>query len=110
MRSIVSPIDGVVIEREKDPGEYVETEPLLTVVSLNPLNVEVVVPAERFGTYRKGMTGTVKTVGAVTGTYKAKVILIDQVIDAASGTIRLRLALNNPKNAIPAGLRCYVSF
>lgn len=110
LRNIFSPIDGVVIEREKDPGEYVETEPLLTVVSLNPLNVEVVMPAERFGTIKQGMTGKVQTVGPVSGTYNAKVILIDQVIDAASGTIRVRLALDNPKNAIPAGINCFVSF
>jgi RND family efflux transporter MFP subunit len=110
LRKITSPIDGVVVERDKDPGEYVETESLLTVVSLDPLNVEVVVPAELFGTIKKGMSGKVTTIGPVSNTYNAKVILIDQVIDAASGTIRVRLALPNPKNAIPAGLNCFVKF
>ena len=110
LRKITSPINGVVIEREKDSGEYVEIEPLLTVVSLNPLNVEVVVPAESFGMIKKGMRGEVKTVGPLAGSYTAKVTLIDQVIDAASGTIRVRLALPNPKNTIPSGLRCYVKF
>ena len=110
LRKITSPINGVVVEREKDSGEYVETEPLLTVVSLNPLNVEVVMPAERFGTIKKGMRGKVTTVGPLAGSYDAKVTLIDQVIDAASGTIRVRLALRNPKNAVPSGLKCYVKF
>jgi len=110
LRKITSPITGVVVERYKDPGEYVETEPLLKVVSLDPLNVEVVVPAEHVGTIKKGMRGKVSTVGPVSKNYNAKVILIDQVIDAASGTIRVRLALPNPKNAIPAGLNCYVKF
>jgi membrane fusion protein (multidrug efflux system) len=110
LRKITSPIDGVVVERDKDPGEYVETEPLLTVVSLDPLNVEVVVPAELFGTIKKGMSGKVTTIGPVSKTYNARVILIDQVIDAASATIRVRLALPNPKNAIPAGLNCFVKF
>jgi len=110
LRKITSPINGVVVERDKDPGEYVETQPLLTVVSLNPLNVEVVAPAERFGTIKKGMQGKVTTVGPINKTYNAKVTLIDQIIDAASATIRVRLALSNPKNAIPAGLKCYVVF
>ncbi|HKZ79235.1 MAG TPA: efflux RND transporter periplasmic adaptor subunit [Pyrinomonadaceae bacterium] len=110
LRQIISPINGVVVERDKDPGEYVETSPLMTVVSLDPLNVEVVVPAERFGTIKKGMHGKVTTIGPKSGTYDAKVILIDQIIDAASGTIRVRLALANPNNAIPAGLKCYVKF
>ncbi|MDJ0834253.1 MAG: efflux RND transporter periplasmic adaptor subunit [Gammaproteobacteria bacterium] len=109
-RSIMSPINGIVVERDKDPGEYVETEPLLTVVSLDPLNVEVVAPAEIFGSIKKGMTGKVTTLGGSNKTYQAKVILIDQVIDAASGTIRIRLALNNPRSRIPAGLRCRIDF
>ena len=110
LRTITSPISGVVVEREKDPGEYVETSPLLTVVSLDPLNVEVVAPAERFGTIKKGMRAKVSTIGPVNGTYDARVTLIDQVIDAASGTIRVRLALANPGNVIPAGLKCVVKF
>jgi membrane fusion protein (multidrug efflux system) len=110
LRKITSPINGVVVERDKDPGEYIETESVVTVVSLDPLNVEVVAPAVRFGTIKKGMRGKVRTVGPINKTYDAKVILIDQVIDAASGTIRVRLALSNPGNAIPAGLNCYVKF
>ena len=108
LRKIISPIDGVVIEREKDPGEYVETEPLLTVVSLDPLNVEAVAPAELFGKIKKGQRGKVKVLAPKSKTYNAEVTLIDQVIDAASGTIRVRLALPNPKNSIPAGRRCFV--
>lgn len=108
LRKVISPIDGVVVEREKDPGEYVETEPLLTVVSLDPLNVEAVAPAELFGKIKKGMRGKVKVLAAKSKTYNARVTLIDQVIDAASGTIRIRLALPNPEIAIPAGRRCFV--
>ncbi len=110
LRKILSPIDGVVIERERDPGEYVETEPLLTVVSLDPLNVEAVAPAEMYGKIKTGMRGKVKVLAPKSKTYNAEVTLIDQVIDAASGTIRVRLALPNPKNRIPAGRRCFVKF
>ena len=56
------------------------------------------------------MSGEVSIVGPIGKTYNARVILIDQVIDAASGTIRIRLALANPNNAIPAGLNCFVKF
>lgn len=110
LRKVISPIDGVVVERDKDPGEFVEKQSLLTVVSLDPLHVEVVAPADLIGTIKEGMFGEVTLLGSVTGTYKARVSLIDQVIDAASGTIRVRLELPNPKNAIPAGLKCSVSF
>ena len=110
LRQIISPIDGVIVEREKDPGEYVEREPLLTAVGLDPLHVEAVAPADLYGTIKEGMRGKVTTIGPLSETYSAEVTLIDQVIDAASGTIRVRLALPNPNHAIPAGLRCYVTF
>jgi RND family efflux transporter MFP subunit len=110
LRTIRSPIDGVVVERQKDAGEYVEAEPLLTAVSLDPLNVEAVAPADLYWTIKAGMPARVTTIGAKSKTYDAKVTLIDQVIDAASGTIRVRLALPNPGNKIPAGLRCSVTF
>jgi multidrug efflux pump subunit AcrA (membrane-fusion protein) len=42
------------------------------------------------------------------GTYQAKVVVVDKVIDAASGTMGVRLQLPNPDNKIPAGIRCSV--
>ena len=35
--------------------------------------------------------------------------VVDHVIDAASGTFRVRLELPNPDNRLPAGLKCVVS-
>ena len=110
LREVHSPIAGVVIERDKEPGEYVETQSVLTVVRLDPLFVEVVVPSDSYGTISAGTIGQVRTLGPLESTYVAEVTLIDQVIDAASDTLRVRLTLNNPGNKIPAGLNCTVSF
>jgi membrane fusion protein (multidrug efflux system) len=38
------------------------------------------------------------------------VVIVDRVIDAASGTIGVRLKLPNPDYHIPAGLKCTVAF
>lgn len=110
MRQILSPIDGIVIERHKSPGEYVGSEPIFTLVRVDPLHVEVVVPASRYGTIRKGMTADVKPEQPVGGSYKAKVTIVDPVIDAASGTFGVRLTLPNPGYNLPAGLKCAISF
>ena len=40
----------------------------------------------------------------------ATVSLVDKVLDAASGTFRVRMLLPNPDGRIPAGLRCKVEF
>ena len=43
------------------------------------------------------------------GTYDAKIVIIDPVIDASSGTFGVRADLPNPNLSIPAGLICDVS-
>ena len=42
--------------------------------------------------------------------YSAYVIIVDRVIDAASGTFGVRLELPNPDYRVPAGLMCKVVF
>jgi RND family efflux transporter MFP subunit len=110
MRQILSPVDGIVVERHKSPGEYVGSEPVFTLVRVDPLYVEVVAPASRYGTIRKGMTAEVRPEQPVGGVFKAKVTIVDPVIDAASGTFGVRLILPNPNNSLPAGLKCSVNF
>jgi len=41
-------------------------------------------------------------------TYRAKVTVVDRVIDAASGTFGVRLELRNSDYSLPAGLKCKV--
>lgn len=110
MRQILSPVDGVVVERHKSAGEYVGSEPVFTLVRVDPLHVEVVAPASRYGTIRKGMVAEVRPEQPLGGAFKARVAIVDPVIDAASGTFGVRLTLPNPRNTLPAGLKCSVSF
>ncbi len=110
LRNITSPIQGVVIERLHGPGDYVGEDAVLIVASIDPLNVEVVVPVAQFGSIRKGMRAEVRPEAPVGGTYIATVVIVDRVIDAASGTFGVRLLLPNPSNKLPAGLNCDVTF
>jgi len=110
-RTIRSPIDGVVVERSLGPGEYAyDQSHLVTVSRIDPLNVEVYVPLSQFRRIRPGMLAIVRPEEPVGGEYAATVVVVDQVFDAASGTIGIRLELPNPDYAIPAGLKCKVLF
>lgn len=110
LRTIVSPLNGVVIERYLAPGDHVAQEKILRVAQIDPLNVEVVVPNELFGSIRPGMSGEINIEPLLHGAYKARVTVVDRVIDAGSGTFGVRLELSNPGNKIPAGLKCSVRF
>jgi RND family efflux transporter MFP subunit len=110
LRTIQSTTDGVVVKRTGAAGAYVYETPFVTVARIDPLNVEVIVPAAYFGMIKKGSSARVLLDKPIEGSYQAKVVIIDQVIDAASGTFGVRLELPNPKLALPAGLKCQVVF
>jgi len=110
LRTIVSPLTGVVVERFLGPGERVGNEKILKIAQIDPLNVEVVAPVELFGAIRIGMTGEVRFQPLMQGSYKARVVVVDKVVDAASGTFGVRLEMPNPGNRIPAGIKCRVRF
>jgi len=111
LKSIRSPIDGVVIERKLSAGEYIyEQTSIMTLAQIDPLSVELVAPVDRYGTIKVGMVATVHARPPVGGAYPAKVEVVDPVIDAASNTFGVRLILPNPQHTIPAGIRCDVDW
>lgn len=112
LRSIRSPIDGIVQEKLKSTGEYVDNQqqPVFKLAKVDLLNVEVVAPISLFGRIKEGMKAQVMPVEPIGGSYTANVFQVDAIIDAASGTFRIRLHLPNPKYAIPAGLTCQIEF
>lgn len=104
-REIRSPIDGVVVERRFGPGDLVQGEPVFRLMALDPLHVEVVLPVHYFGVIEMGADKII-WLPEIERTVSAEVVNIDRVIDPRSSTFRVRLELDNPDLAIPAGLRC----
>lgn len=110
-RTLTSPIDGVVVDRLKEPGEHIDFEPVLKLAQLDPLRVEVFAPASLYGKVKAGMTASVTPeLGGSDQSYNAEVVLVDQVIDGPSNTFGIRLNFPNPDNRLPSGLKCRVSF
>ncbi len=110
-RRIRSPIDGVVTERILSAGEFVHQESQIMVIAqLNPLHVETFLPAALHGQISEGLVAMVRPEQPTDGQYPAKVSVVDQVFDAASGTFGVRLILENRDHQLPAGQRCSVTF
>lgn len=107
-RQTKSPISGVVVERMKEAGEFVDETPFLKIVSLNPMHAEVVLPAEYYGELERGRIVTLYT-NSDKG-FSGKIKIIDPIIDAASNTFAVTIELDNDKLQLAAGLRCRVSF
>ena len=109
LRIINSPIRGVVVDVYRHVGDLVRQEKILRLMQLDPLHIETIVPARLFGRFRIGQSYAVVTeLGSQR--HAAVVQSVDRVIDAASGTFRVRLSLPNPKLDIPPGQRCSLQF
>jgi RND family efflux transporter MFP subunit len=111
LRTIRSPLTGLVMDRNLSAGEFVNQEAfIMTLVQLDPLFVEAYVPVAYWGKIKKDLIGTVRPAEPVGGSYQAPVTVVDHVFDAASGTFGVRLELKNAANALPGGQRCKVDF
>jgi RND family efflux transporter MFP subunit len=105
-RVVRAPFSGTIVERFRQPGERVEDRPLLRLASLDPLRVDLLVPAARFGQYAVGDRLQLQPELAGVKPVTAEVTHVDRVIDGASNTFRVRLSLPNPQQRLPAGARC----
>ena len=110
MRTVRSPLRGVVVEKIAKAGEYVDPPEVLELAQIDPLRIEVFAPVSLFGSLREGMLGRVILEEPVGGEHEVVVTVVDRVIDAASGTFGVRLELPNPDYKLPAGLKCRVKF
>lgn len=113
LRTMTSPFNGVVVDRMLNPGDIAEAgtgrKPVLKIAQIDPLRVDVVLPASLFGQLKPGMKATILPQG-IGGRHAASVKLVDKVIDAGSATFVARLELPNPTLSLPGGLRCQAEF
>lgn len=112
LRTIRSPVTGVVVERLVSVGDYRNSlqNQVMRLAQISPLRVEVFAPVSMLGRIALGMTAEVIPEAPLSDPRLATVTVIDRVVDAASGTFGIRLALPNPDNQLPAGLQCRIRF
>ena len=105
-KELRSPIDGVVTRIYRQEAELVgggDSEPLMTVVRLDPLYAVFHLPPRAVERLVQG--GRVRL--AVNGRPVSGVIeTIGPLIDARSGTIRVRIRVDNPDLTLKSGSRC----
>lgn len=105
-RTIRSPIDGVVTDIHRDPGEFVSlTEPkLFTVVRLDRLRAKFYIPAEQTIRLSKGQR--VKLAGqADDKPLTGDIEFVSPVTHAESGLVRVDVILDNRDGRLRSGQR-----
>ena len=109
-RTIRSPIDGVITEIHREPGEFLSiTEPkLFTVVRLDRLRAKFYIPSENAGRFSKGHR--VKLSGQTDDKpLTGDVEFVSPVTHAESGLVRVDVILDNRDGRLRSGQRLTMS-
>ena len=110
LRTILSPIDGIVVDRYAMVGESVEGRSIMKLAQVNPLKVELIAPTEYFGLIRRGMKADIYPEQPANKVFKATVTIVDKLIDPASGSFTVRMSLPNPDDILIGGVNCIAQF
>lgn len=110
IKTIKSPIDGIVIDRFAMLGETVNDRPVMKLAQVNPLRIELIAPTEYFGLIQQGMEVDIRPERPAKKAFKATVSKVDPLIDPASGSFTVRMVLPNPDASLIAGVNCIASF
>lgn len=114
IRTLASPINGVVLERNMHPGELADTadgrKPILRIADISVLHAEAILPAEAYSAVKPGQRVAIRANVPVKLNTQGVVKVVDKMLDVASGTFGVRLEVANPGLEIPAGIHCKAEF
>ena len=114
LRSVKSPVSGVITERLLNPGEVAELgvgqKPIVKIAELNPLRVEVILPMAMYGQIKMGQGADIVPEAHIGGRHRGVVKAVDKLIDAASATFAVRVEVKNDDFKLPAGVKCRADF
>ncbi|TWU24218.1 Multidrug resistance protein MdtA precursor [Novipirellula galeiformis] len=109
-RQIVSPVRGVIAELFREPGEYVSpSDPVIArLLVIDRLIAVFNVPAEEITRMQVGTPARIflRSIGK---TIETKIVSIAPNIDGESGTVRVRVELDNADHELRPGDRCTLS-
>lgn len=113
--SIKSPTDGIVVKRMIEPGELAFTSmptgtELLTIVSMDSVNVEASVPEDLISQVKEGASIPV-TLPSIPGkTFEGTVTFVSPVSDQNNNTFPIKVMVKNPDGLLRAGAIANVTF
>ncbi len=104
-QTLASPISGIVARRHAEPGERLPADaPILTVVSLDRLEVAVDVPTTSIAAVSVGQAVSVRVEGFDGRVFEGRVERINPQATAGAGVVPVYVVVDNPDRALRAGL------
>lgn len=101
---IPAPIDGFVIERTADLGEYVSPQQkVATIVRTNPLRIKIDIPEQAIPEIKVGQSVSITTSAWPDKNFAGRVARIAPNVSATSRTMTVEAEIENSNNALKPG-------
>jgi multidrug efflux system membrane fusion protein len=108
--TVRSPIDGRAGRRLVDAGNVVEEngDPLVNIERLDPVHVDFTVPEARLGDVQRNLAKgklrvEVRVPGGTGDAHAGELTFVDNAVDQATGTVKMRATLANADRALWPG-------
>ncbi|GAB4498296.1 MAG: efflux RND transporter periplasmic adaptor subunit [Anaerolineales bacterium] len=120
--TITAPMDGVILTRNAEPGEFVQPGAIaLTMADLTNLSITVYIPEDRYGLISIGQTAEVKVDSFPDLTFTAIVVHIAdqaeftprnvQTVEGRSATLyAVKLSVQDPQGKLKIGMPADITF
>lgn len=107
---LLAPFDGEVIERNAEPGATLtQTDPVLAVAALDPLEAHINLPVRVFDSLKIGAVYQLNAGDPINATLPGRLKHVYRIIDTASETVRCVFTIDNPNAKLIAGFPVYLS-
>ena len=101
---LLSPIDGVIVQRNFDNGDLATGMPILTVMQMHPVKILINISEEFFPRVTTGMPVDISLDIYPDEKFSGKIALIHPIIESATKTFRAEVRIENPQMAIRPGM------
>ncbi len=108
--NVISPITGVITERNYESGDLFAGQPILKIMQINKLKVLVNVSEQYFSLVKTGMNVEVGVNIFPNETFKGKVSLIHPALDASTRTFAVEVTMDNKADKLRPGMFARTTF
>lgn len=101
---IPAPLDGFVVERTADLGEYVSPQQkVVTIVRTNPLRIRIDIPEQAIPEVKLGQSVSITTSAWPDKNFAGRIARIAPNVTATSRTLTVEAEIENSSNALKPG-------
>ncbi|MGP6158364.1 MAG: efflux RND transporter periplasmic adaptor subunit [Vulcanimicrobiaceae bacterium] len=102
--TIVSPVDGVIVNRNLNPGEYPGSRTIFTIQQLDQVYAELNASSEDTFAIPVGAPVTLTVAGSAGQTYKGNVVAVLGQVTPGSTNFTVKVLVQNPDQKLQSGL------